>query len=197
MTRRYWFPKHYADVVQRLRVTAGFALLAAFLYFAAPTPLTLILGLPVSALGLLLRAWAAGHLAKNESLAISGPYSFTRNPLYLGSLIAAMGLALAGSSLFLAILFPVVFLLVYYPVMEQEEQHLLKLFPDYGAYAVRVPLLLPTAEPYGHAAPSTPAAAPPAGFQFRLYRRNEEYKALAGFLVAAAYLLWRAGLLRQ
>ncbi|MEP7364237.1 MAG: methyltransferase [Acidobacteriota bacterium] len=187
MNRRYWFPKHYADVVQRLRVTAGFGLLAAFLYFAAPTPLTLIIGLPVSALGLLLRAWAAGHLAKNESLAISGPYAFTRNPLYLGSLIAAMGLALAAASLFLAILFPVVFLLVYYPVMEQEEQHLLKLFADYETYAARVPLLLPTPLPYGSA----------AGFQFRLYRRNEEYRAFVGFLIAVAYLLWRAGLLRQ
>lgn len=187
MTRRYWFPKHYAEVVQRLRVTAGFGLLAAFLYFATPVPLTLMIGLPIAALGLLLRAWAAGHLAKNEALAVSGPYAFTRNPLYLGSLIAAMGLALAGASLFLAILFPVVFLLVYYPVMEQEEQHLLNLFPDYGAYAARVPLLLPTAVPYG----------PAAGFQFRLYRRNEEYKALAGFLIAVAYLLWRAGLLSQ
>ena len=187
MSRRYWFPKHYADVVQRMRVTAGFGLLAAFLYFATPEPWTLIAGLPVAAVGLLLRAWAAGHLAKNETLAVSGPYSFTRNPLYLGSLIAAMGLALAGASVFLAILFPVVFLLVYYPVMEQEEQHLLNLFPDYEAYAKRVPLLLPTGARYG----------PVSGFQWRLWRRNEEYKAFLGFLVAVAYLLWRAGLLGQ
>ncbi len=185
MSRRYWFPKHYADVVQRLRVSAGFGLLAAFLYFADPSPITLALGLPVSALGLLLRAWAAGHLAKNEALAVSGPYSLTRNPLYLGSLIAAMGLALAAASLPLAILFATVFLLVYYPVMEPEEQHLRNLFPAYGAYADRVPLLLPGAGRYG----------PLPGFQWRLWRRNEEYKAFAGFLGAAAFLCWRAGIL--
>jgi len=185
MNRRYWFPKHYADVVQRLRVTAGFVLLAAFLYFAAASPVTLALGLPVSSLGLLLRAWAAGHLAKNEALAVSGPYALTRNPLYLGSLIAAMGLALAGASLFLAVLFATVFLLVYYPVMELEEQHLRNLFPAYGAYADRVPLLLPGATIYG----------PLRGFQWRLWRRNEEYKAFIGFLGGAAYLCWRAGLL--
>jgi protein-S-isoprenylcysteine O-methyltransferase Ste14 len=187
MTRRYWFPKHYADAVQRLRVTTGFALLAAFLYFAAPTRTALIIGLPVSALGLLLRAWAAGHLAKNEALVVSGPYSFTRNPLYLGSLLAAMGLALAGSSALLAFLFGAVFLLVYCPVMEQEEQHLLSLFPSYEAYAGRVPLLLPGSSPYG----------PVGGFQWRLWRRNEEYRALVGFLAAAVYLFWRAGLLSQ
>jgi protein-S-isoprenylcysteine O-methyltransferase Ste14 len=172
--------------VQRLRVTAGFVLLATFLYFAAPTTLTLAVGLPVALLGLLLRAWAAGHLAKNEALAISGPYSFTRNPLYLGSLIAAIGLALAGGSAWLAAFYGAVFVLVYVPVMELEEQHLLTLFPDYEAYAQRVPLLLPGGKLYG----------PVGGFQFRLWRRNEEYKAFLGFLFAIAFLLWRTGIFR-
>lgn len=186
MKRRYWFPKHYADVVQRLRVTAGFGLLAAFLWFAAPSAATIAAGLPLSLAGLALRAWAAGHLAKNESLAVAGPYALTRNPLYLGSLIVALGLAVAGASLFLIILFLAIFVLVYYPVMELEEQHLRKLFPDYAAYADRVPLLLPVAG----------AKGPLGGFRWSLWRRNEEYKALLGFLVGVAYLAWRAGLMR-
>lgn len=183
MSRRYWFPKHYADLVQRLRVPAGFALLAAFLLLAAPSMLTLALGAPVSALGLLLRSWAAGHLAKNESLATSGPYAVTRNPLYLGSLAAALGLGLAGGSLWLLLLLLAVFVLVYYPVMELEEQHLRNLFPDYAAYADNVPLLAPLRAPRG----------PLGGFRWKLWRRNEEYKALLGFLVALLYLLWRVG----
>ncbi len=145
MTRRYWFPKHYADVGQRLRVTAGFGLLAAFLWFAEPSVTAMAVGLPVSLAGLALRAWAAGHLAKNEALAVAGPYALTRNPLYLGSLIVALGLAVAGASVFLILLFLAVFMLVYYPVMELEEQHLRKLFAGYTEYADRVPLLLPLA----------------------------------------------------
>ncbi|MCC6294247.1 MAG: isoprenylcysteine carboxylmethyltransferase family protein [Bryobacterales bacterium] len=183
MSRRYWFPKHYADVVQRLRVPAGFALLATFLLTAGPSPLTFALGAPVSALGLLLRSWAAGHLAKNESLATSGPYALTRNPLYLGTLITALGLCLAGASPWLALLLLAIFVLVYYPVMELEEQHLRNLFPDYAAYADSVPLLFPLRAPRG----------PLGGFHWRQWRRNQEYKALLGFLAALLYLLWLLG----
>ena len=120
------------------------------------------------------------------ALAVAGPYALTRNPLYLGSLIVALGLAVAGASVFLILLFLAVFMLVYYPVMELEEQHLRKLFAGYTEYADRVPLLLPVAG----------AKGPLVGFRWALWRRNEEYKALLGFLVGVAYLAWRAGLMR-
>src|SRR5689334_5828424 len=107
--RKHWFPKPYADQVAKMRVPAGFVMLAAFTYFAAPTNESLMAGLPVSLAGLALRAWAAGHLRKNQKLAKSGPYAFTRNPLYLGTLITAMGLAAAAHSVLLAILFAVIF----------------------------------------------------------------------------------------
>ncbi len=71
--RRYWFPKRYADAVARLRVPCGFLLVVAFAWFAAPSPVSLAAGLPVAAVGLWLRGWAAGHLAKNQALATSGP----------------------------------------------------------------------------------------------------------------------------
>jgi len=184
--RRYWFPKHYADEVQRARVPFGFILLAAFAYYSAPTPLSLSVGLPVSFLGVLLRAWAAGHLAKNEELAISGPYAWIRNPLYLGTLTAAAGLVVASREVWLAVLFGLVFLLVYFPAIELEEQHLRKLFPGYREYANEVPLLIPNGRPI----PST------NGFRFALYRRNQEYQALAGFLAGSVLLLWKAGVLK-
>ena len=77
--RKHWFPKPYADLVSRLRVPAGFVMVAAFGYFSVPTRESLLLGIPISLGGLALRAWAAGHLRKNQKLATSGPYAFTRN----------------------------------------------------------------------------------------------------------------------
>src|SRR5579862_7970436 len=141
--RRHWFPKRYADTVARLRVTAGFVMVAAFLWLSHPDSTSLALGLPLSACGLALRAWAAGHLAKDKRLALSGPYSFTRNPLYLGTLVTALGLAAAGRSAGLALLFSALFVLVYMPAIELEEQHLTAILPGYRAFARRVPLLLP------------------------------------------------------
>jgi protein-S-isoprenylcysteine O-methyltransferase Ste14 len=176
------FPKPYADAVARLRVPAGFALVAAFAWFSRPDARSLAWGLPVSAAGLALRAWAAGHLAKNRRLATSGPYAYTRNPLYLGTLLAAAGLAVASRSAGLAALFAAVFGLVYLPVIQLEEQHLRKLFPEYGDYAARVPALLPTLRPARSLHP----------FQASLYLTNQEYQAGAGFLIGALFLIWKS-----
>jgi protein-S-isoprenylcysteine O-methyltransferase Ste14 len=175
------FPKPYADIVARLRVPAGFLLVAAFAWISKPTGASLLAGFPLCTAGLALRAWAAGHLAKNERLATSGPYRRMRNPLYAGTLLVAAGLAVASRSWVLGILFTAVFLLVYLPVVTLEEQHLRELFPQYAEYAGRVPAFWP-GRPAGSA----------EQFQLRLYLKNEEYKALAGFLAGACLLLWKA-----
>ena len=185
MTARYWFPKHYADEAQRLRVPLGFVMIAALAWLATPTRSSLAAGLPISMAGLSIRAWAAGHLAKNESLAMSGPYSYVRNPLYLGTLLAALGFVVASRAPWLGISLTAIFLLVYIPAIELEEQHLRKLFPEYEQYARRVPLLIPRGRRVDVA----------GGFHFRLYRRNEEYQALAGWLAGVALLCWKAGML--
>ena len=180
------FPKPYADLVQRLRVPAGFVLVVAFAWLSDPSIQSLEFGLPLSAIGLLIRAWASGHLEKNMRLAESGPYAYLRNPLYLGTLIVAAGLAIASRRWLLAALFAAVFLLIYLPAIELEEQHLRKLFPSFASYSKRVPSLWPTFNP-----------APAEGrFRFRLYLRNREYQALLGFLLGAAFLLARALVLR-
>src|SRR3982750_3062917 len=136
------FPKPYADAVARLRVPSGFLIVLVFAWLSPPTAESLAIGVPVSILGLALRAWAAGCLAKNQQLATGGPYAYTRNPLYIGTLLVAAGLAVAANSIGLAVLFAAVFLLVYLPVIQNEEQHLRKLFPEYEAYAHRVPALV-------------------------------------------------------
>jgi len=181
VTRRHWFPKPYADLIARVRVPAGFVMAAAFALFSRPTPHSLEIGLPVSFGGLVLRAWAAGHLSKNQRLAMSGPYASTRNPLYLGTLLAALGLAAAGHSAALAILAGILFSLVYLPAIELEEQHLSTILVGYSSYAARVPLLLPRWPDnlgYDH-------------FSFALYKKNREYQALLVWLLGAAWLFIR------
>jgi protein-S-isoprenylcysteine O-methyltransferase Ste14 len=178
---RYLFPKVYADFVQRLRVPAGFALLGTFAWLSRPEAAALLVGLAVSTLGLLLRAWAAGHLAKDRQLATTGPYAYLRNPLYAGTLIAALGVVMASRSVMLAIVFAVVFVLVYLPAIELEEQHLRGIFTDYARYAACVHRFVPFRKWPGS----------DGKFSFDLYRRNEEYKAAIGFALAALWLVWK------
>ena len=178
------FPKPYADRVARLRVPSGFLLVAAFAWFSQPSLLSLVCGLPVSLLGLALRGWAAGCLAKNQALATGGPYAYTRNPLYLGTLLVAAGLAVASRSAGLGLFFAAEFVLVYLPVIQLEEQHLRELFPAYPFYATSVPALWPR-RPRGPAWNGPP-------FQWRLYLRNREYQAAAGLAAGMLFLLWKA-----
>lgn len=175
------FPKPYADAVAKLRVPGGFVMLAAFLWLSSPSAASVALGLPVSLLGLALRGWAAGHLEKNTTLTESGPYAWVRNPLYLGTLTTAAGLVLAARRWELGVLFAAVFLLIYLPVVELEEQHLRKLFPAFAEYEQRVAKLLPRL-------PASPSAK---RFRWSIYQRNEEYQASLGFLAALAVLMWK------
>ena len=176
------FPKPYADAVAKLRVPFGFVLVAAFLWLSAPTLASLAAGLPVSILGLALRGWAAGHLEKDSSLTDSGPYAWVRNPLYLGTLTAAAGFAIASRRWELGALFGFVFLLIYLPVVNLEEQHLARLFPAYAGYTQRVPQLFPR----------PPRQKASKHFRWSLYRYNREYQASLGFLAGVTLLLWKA-----
>ena len=180
---RAWFPKPYADFVQRLRVLFGFLLLIAFAWLAIPSYRSILIGLPFCLAGLIIRAWAAGHLAKNEELTTSGPFAYVRNPLYAGTLIAAAGIVIACRSIALAGIFAFVFVFVYLPVVELEEQHLRNIFPCFDAYARRVHRFLPLSKWAGHE----------RAFSWALYAKNEEYKALLGLLVALGWLIWRCG----
>ena len=129
-----------------------------------------------------MRGWAAGHLAKNQRLTTSGPYAWIRNPLYIGTLLAAAGLVIASRRISLAVLFAAVFLLVYLPVIELEEQYLRELFADFDQYAARVPMLLPRWRRLSGG----------NRFHWRLYLHNREYQALAAFLAGVAVLVWKA-----
>ena len=177
------FPKLYADTVARLRVPSGFLLVLVFAWFSHPAAGSLWAGLPLSLAGLALRGWAAGCLAKNRQLATGGPYAYTRNPLYIGTLLVAAGLSIAARSPGLAILFVLVFVFVYLPVIRLEEQHLREIFPGYAAYAAQVPALWPRVRP------TLQNNSDP--FSFSLYLNNQEYQAGAGFAAGMLFLLWK------
>ena len=178
MSAHLHFPRRYAHLVARLRVPGGFLLAIAFGWLARPSALSMEIGLPVAVAGLLLRAWAAGHLEKNTRLATTGPYAWVRNPLYLGTLLTACGLVTASRRPLLALLFALVFALVYLPAIQLEEEYLRELFPDFGEYAERVRALWPRR-------PVNPVCT---RFRADLYMRNEEYQALLGFLAGVAWL---------
>lgn len=174
--------KGYAAWAARWRVPLGFALGVAYLIFCQPSPGLLVAGGGVALMGLGLRAYAAGYLEKNQSLATSGPYAYTRNPLYLGSFLMGSGVALAGGSWPLGVAFLALFVLVYWPVMRREEFLLRQKFGEtFDLYAKAVPLFLP--------AFSICRGVSTSGEDFRWerYRKNREYEAALGY--AAGMLL--------
>jgi protein-S-isoprenylcysteine O-methyltransferase Ste14 len=178
--------------VQRWRVPLGFVCAALFIILAKPNARSLAVGGTVALVGLAVRAWASGHIRKNDRLAVSGPYAYTRNPLYLGSFVLGIGFTVAASSglwLFAALggLFAALFLGIYIPVMRVEASTLAELFgEEYAGYAAAVPLLFPRLTPY------RPDAAAPTRFDAGLYMRYREYRAALGLLLAWCVLMLKA-----
>lgn len=128
--------------------------------------------------------WAAGHLEKNKRLALGGPYRWTRNPLYLGSLLVGTGFALATGRFVLLFAVAGLFIAVYVPVMKREEAHLGQVFPgDYAAFAERVPLFWPRA-PRGDETAL-------GGFSVERLLRNREHWTMLGWLLVTGFLGWR------
>jgi len=174
----------YARWASRWRVPLGFLLGVAYVFFSRPTVKLVLAGGGVAALGVALRVYAAGHLYKNRSLAVSGPYAWTRNPLYLGSSLMGVGFALAGGNGYLALAFVTLFVAIYWPVVRREEQYLRREFSEnYDRYAQRVPLFFPRFS----------RGEDGAKFQWSQYRKNREYRALLGYvamLIFLAFKMW-------
>ena len=170
----------WAQIARRIRVPLGFLFAAAYIWLAAPTRASMAAGISLALLGLLIRGLASGYVKKNECLAVSGPYAFTRNPLYLGSLIIAAGFTVAARSWWIALIAAVLLLAVYFPVIRAEEEFLRARFPEFGDYERRVPRLFPRLRPY------TSSLEP---FSWHLYWKHREYNAALGMLLMAAILL--------
>ncbi len=169
----------WQPIARRIRVPAGFVFAGAFLWLARPTWGSLAGSLVLVAPGLALRAYAAGYVKKNAELTTTGPYAYTRNPLYLGSMLMAFGFAGASLRIGIVVALAALFGLIYVPTIRSEERYLEAHFAGFAAYARRVPRLVP--RPWRWA--SQPAGARAAGrFAPALYRKHREYNALIGTL---------------
>lgn len=179
-------------VARRIRVPLGF--LAALLYLfelwrRAPLLSAVAWSLALVLPGLWLRGYAAGYVKKNRELTQTGPYAYTRNPLYLGSMLIAFGFALALLSWPVALVLACGFLIIYVPVIASEERFLRSTFPDFNAYCRRVPRLLPRLSP-------AKTDVTPGKFSFELYLRHREYNAAIGAaLLYLSLLVLRPALL--
>jgi protein-S-isoprenylcysteine O-methyltransferase Ste14 len=171
----------------RWRVRLGYPLAIAVLFFARPTPRSILAGALIGAMGLWLRAYAAGYLHKQEVLTVTGPYAYTRNPLYLGSAILTLSAAIAASSWISAAILLVYFALVYSVVMRREEKELrLHHGTAFEEYARAVPLFIPRLT-----AVNMPLASA-GSFTLAQYKKNHEWQAAVGylFLLAVLLLIW-------
>ncbi|HEX4155951.1 MAG TPA: isoprenylcysteine carboxylmethyltransferase family protein [Acidobacteriaceae bacterium] len=174
-------------VARRARVPLGFAVAAVFLIFARPGWRTLAWGLVLVAPGLWLRAYASGYVKKNAELTRTGPYAYTRNPLYLGSILMAFGFAVAAGRWWLVVLLVGMFVLIYVPTILSEEAYLRGAFPEFGEYARRVPRLFPRLTParFGDAESGI------GRFSAERYLHHREYNASMGAAALYAALILR------
>jgi protein-S-isoprenylcysteine O-methyltransferase Ste14 len=171
---------NWSRIARRIRVPLSFLFAIAYLWFARPTWDSLFAGSLLLFPGLLLRGLASGHVQKDRQLTTSGPYSYTRNPLYLGSLIMAGGFVVAAQNPWILVMLFILFAVIYVPVIAGEERYLRQTFPEYEDYARHVPRLTTRFTPYGNQRGS---------FSAERYWKHREYQAILGCLAALATLM--------
>jgi protein-S-isoprenylcysteine O-methyltransferase Ste14 len=170
----------WSRIARRIRVPLGFAFAAFYIWIAHPNWTSLAGGTVVVIPGIVLRALASGHVKKNEELTTSGPYAYTRNPLYLGSLIMATGFAIAARSVWVLLVMLVLLVTIYLPVIRSEESFLRDKFPTFDDYVRNVPRLLPRLTAYQNQSGS---------FSRSLYWQHREYNAISGTAAVLAVLV--------
>ena len=172
----------------RYRVRLGYPLALAVLFFARPAPRSILYGALIGAIGIALRAWAAGYLHKQEVLTVTGPYAYTRNPLYFGSAILALGAAVASRSWISATTLAVYFSVFYSIVMKKEENELRPRHQEeFDRYAAAVPLFFP------RLIPARLGGSSEGTFSSAQYKKNHEWQAAVGYvlLLLVLVLIWR------
>ena len=154
----------------RHRVAAGWLVGLLVVVLARPTPWSLLVGLPLACIGEALRLWASGHIEKTKLLATGGPYAHSRNPLYVGSLLIALGVAVAA------------YVLAFYPAVVREEAAFLaaKFEAEYAAWAAAVPLFWPRLAPGGPRS---------SRFEWARVRMNREWRTALAVPLLAVVLL--------
>lgn len=176
--------------LQRARVPLGFVVGGLYLWLARPNPTTLGVGAVVALAGVLVRAWAAGHIVKNGRLATTGPYAHTRNPLYVGSFLIACGFAVMAQP-WLLVVVAAFWTLVYGPVMRREAAHVRALHTTaYDTWAAGVPMFVPRLTPW-RAGDRRPSSEAGSRFDPRLYLYHKEWQAGLVYVLAVVWMTYR------
>ena len=175
----------WSKIARRIRVPLGFVFAVLFLWLARPTWLSLAWSLWVVVPGVWLRGYASGYVKKNAELTVGGPYAYTRNPLYLGSMLIAFGFAGASRSVWILLLLAVLFALIYAPTIRSEEEFLRGRFREFDEYAKQVPRLFP------RLTPALASQGQTGRFSRDLYLQHREYNALLGAVAIYAALALR------
>jgi protein-S-isoprenylcysteine O-methyltransferase Ste14 len=171
---------NWSAIARRVRVPLGFVFAILYIWLAHPTVHSILMGAGLVIPGLLIRALASGQLQKNRELATGGPYAYTRNPLYLGSLVLALGFALASRSWWIVAGIVLLFFAIYLPVIRAEEVFLRERFPQFEDYARQVPRLFPRVSAFGKNS---------GAFSWDLYWKHREYNAAVGAAAMMAMLV--------
>ncbi len=181
----------YSQTSASSRLIATFLFIAVLVALARPRPLEVAIGFVIAGLGEAVRFWAAGHLLKTKELITSGPYRYTRNPLYLGRFLILTGLCVMSRLPFYAnwlllALGYAVFFLYYMPRKERVEPARLRAVhgDEYDRYFKAVPALFPSLRPY--------AGASNLGWSSDRMIRNREVWMVIGILAITLFLLWRS-----
>ena len=176
---------NWSAIARRVRVPLGFIFAILYFWLAKPTLQSILIGAALVVPGLVIRALASGQLQKNEQLATAGLYAYTRNPLYLGSLILSIGFALASRSWWIVGGIVVLFFAIYLPVIRGEEIFLRERFPQFEDYSRQVPRLVPRL---------TASSKDGGAFSWDLYWKHREYNAALGaagmLAVLVTKMLW-------
>jgi protein-S-isoprenylcysteine O-methyltransferase Ste14 len=178
-----------AEVLARRRVALGFVCGAAVLVLARPTIRSIVAGMSIAAVGEALRVWAAGHVNKAREVTSSGPYRWVAHPLYLGSTIMGIGLAVACDSVPVVMVIVVYLILTLTAAMRREEAFLRQKFGDrYDRYRRGVDARA------GGAPVEAVQSGNGADRRFGLAQAiaNREYRAVVGLLAATLLLFWKA-----
>ncbi len=175
----------WSKIARRIRVPLGFLLAIAYFWLARPTWISFAIGAVVAFAGVAVRASASGHVKKNAELTKTGPYAYTRNPLYVGSIVIAAGFAIAAMNVWIVVMLAVMFVLIYVPVIRSEEVFLRGTFADFDEYCAKVPRLIPKL---------TRAYEGTGTFSRELYLKHREYNAAMGaaamLAALAVKMLW-------
>ena len=184
--------RSWARIATRSRVPLGFVFAAGYLWFAGPAWPWVVAGSVFVVAGLAVRAAASGHIRKNAELATTGPYAHTRNPLYLGSILIAVGFVVAARNIWIALATILMFMTIYIPVIRAEEANLRSTFAGYDEYAAQVPRFFPRLSPHRSAPPDFSA-----GYSRELYMRHREYNAALGAALRMGALILKMLVVRR